>query len=130
MTSPKVSVLLGDHRFVDTLMDQQCELVQLLVWDDAGWGDEVAARAAERGWQVVRTRDGAAAVTASSSEFVVEWNVYEASADALESLVHAAAANPDKRGALTANFDPLVLWRRDWCRVLWMGLAKRPCQPV
>ena len=45
--------------------------------------------------------------------FVIEWEVYSASPDALRSLVVAALAEPDKLGAMSANFDPAILFRRE-----------------
>lgn len=90
-----VSVLVSSTASLDTLVDQH------------------QADAERHGWSHQRVASPSDALAAASGDFLIAWNVYQASADALTSLVAAAIGDPDKRGSLSANWDPAILWRRD-----------------
>lgn len=106
------TVLLHDARFIPTLAAQSCDGVEVLTWDDSEWFAEAKA-ALSRGWVIRGLESPKDALASARGEFVIEWNVYQADDDALASLVAAARAEPDKRGSLSANWDPAILWRRD-----------------
>lgn len=113
VSDPAVSVFLHDGRYLGTLLSQRCESVEIVTWNDHDWGDQLDESVRERGWALVRATSVGDALASSSGEFVIEWNVVKASTDALRALVDAAELQPDMRGALSANFDPAILWRRD-----------------
>lgn len=107
-----VTVLLHGARFIDTLAAQSCESVEVLTWDDSEWLAEAKA-ALPQSWVINGHESPKDALASARGEFIIEWNVYQADDDALASLVEAARAEADKRGSLSANWDPAILWRRD-----------------
>lgn len=108
----QVSVLLHGQDYIDTLLVQDVEQIEVITWDDERWHSRLDATQA--GWVHVRVASAAEAVERAGGVFVIEWEVYRASPDAISSLVVAALAEPDKRGAVSANLDPAILvWRED-----------------
>ncbi len=107
-----VTVLLHDVRYLPTLVDQVCDGVEVLTWDDGEWIAEAQA-GLSRSWTIRSVASPMEALASATGEFLIEWNVHQASNDVLASLVSAARSAPEARGSLSANFDPAILWRRD-----------------
>ena len=110
---PRVSVLveLPDH--LGTLNSQTCANVELITWNDDEWAAEAAEIAARHHWAHVRVANQTEAIEHTTAPYVVGWDAIRARPSALVNLLEAAEREPDKCGALAANFDPLILWRRD-----------------
>lgn len=107
-----VSVLVDRPDHLGVLSRQSIREVEILSWDDAPWHHRLGEMAEGHGWDQVRVRTRDDALARARGTYIVGWGASVASSDALEKLRQAAAAEPSKLGALTANFDPLILWRR------------------
>jgi hypothetical protein len=109
-----------------TLNAQTFSSVEVITWSDERWHADVAWICTAQNWAHLRVADQAEALEAARGGYLVGWDAYEASPDALSGLVDAADRAPKKRGALAANFDPLIMWRRDefFRRTRRRGLAQ------
>lgn len=112
MIRPKVSVLIDSDAFLDTLKCQSILSAEVISWDDDGWYGDLSVHAHEREWTHVRVQSLTEGLQVAYGEFIVGWSAQAAGPDALELLVAAAEADPAASGAMAANFDPLILWRR------------------
>jgi len=106
-------VILPTEDHLETLQRQGCTSVELLTWDDSGWHERAAKLASSRGWTLRRVESADGAVARSTGEFLIVWSVFSADSDALDELLRAAREQPDARGSIASNFDPVILWRRD-----------------
>ena len=110
---PRVSVLVELPDQLETLNSQTCDDVELITWNDDGWASAATEIAAHHDWTHVRVANRTEAIERTSAPFVVGWDAYSARPNALAQLIEAAERETDKRGSLSANFDPLILWRRE-----------------
>jgi hypothetical protein len=123
---PRVSVLVGLPDQLDTLNSQKCADVELITWNDEDWAVAAAEIAARHDGTHVRVANRTEAIERTTAPYVVGWDAVRARPNALVQLLEAVERQADKRGALAANFDPLILWRRDefFGRTLRQGLAQ------
>jgi hypothetical protein len=110
---PRVSVLMAGPDHLDTLNSQTFAEAEVISWNDAGWHHELANICTRHRWMHSRAADKGEALGRARGVYLVGWDAYEAAPNAPTELVETADRSPGTRGALTANFDPLVLWRRD-----------------
>ena len=110
---PRVSVLLDRPDFLAALSLQTLDAVELITWNDATWHVEVEKIAAVHAWPHRRVATQRDAVATALGRYVVGWGASDAAPSALSELADAADLEPETRGALAANFDPVILWRRD-----------------
>ncbi|MGI8685042.1 MAG: hypothetical protein ACR2MO_08160 [Acidimicrobiales bacterium] len=106
-------MLVDRPDFLDVLAQQSVQGAEVVSWDDAAWVDRVAGIAGAQGWIHLRADSREHALAVATGAYIVGWGASHAAPNALEALRQASADDPSKRGALTANFDPLVFWRRD-----------------
>jgi len=123
---PRVSVLVELPDQLETLNSQTCDDVELITWNDDDWAAAAAEIAARHNWTHLRVANRNEAIEDATALYVVGWDAYRADRSALVRLLEAAERAPDTRGALAANFDPLILWRRDefFGRTHRQGLAQ------
>ncbi len=126
MPDPRVSVLVELPDQLETLDSQTCAAVELITWNDDDWAAVAAEIAARHHWVHIRVANRTEAIEHMSAPYVVGWDAYQARPSVLMQLLEAAEREPDTRGALAANFDPLILWRRDefFGRTHRQGLAQ------
>jgi hypothetical protein len=111
--SPRVSVLVERPDHLATLDVQTFGAAEVISWNDGDWHTMLAAIAASHGWSHLRVADSSEAIEQTNAPYVVGWDAYEAHPNALARLIEAADREPAMCGAMAANFDPLILWRRD-----------------
>jgi hypothetical protein len=123
---PRVSVLVEFPDHLETLNSQTCADVELITWNDDDWAEAAAEIAARHDWVHVRVANRTEAIELTTAPFVVGWDACQARPSALVQLLEAAERETDARGALAANFDPLIVWRRDefFGRTHRQGLAQ------
>lgn len=110
---PTVSVLVDRSIYLHVLDEQSIESAEIVSWDDDDWHARAGKIARRHGWTHTRVHSEDEAVAQARGAYIVGWGAAEADPKALELLSQAASAEPSKMGALTANFDPLFLWRRE-----------------
>jgi hypothetical protein len=123
---PRVSVLVELPDQLETLNSQTCANVELITWNDDDWAAAAADIAARHDWAHVRVANRTEAIEHTTASYVVGWDAVRARPSALVQLLEAAERETDTRGALAANFDPLILWRREefFGRTHRQGLAQ------
>ena len=110
---PTVSVLVDKPIYLHVLDEQSLGSAEIISWNDEDWHTSAKEMAGRHGWRHTRVDSEGEAVAQASGEFIVGWGAAEAAPSALELLSEAASAEASKKGAVTANFDPLILWRRE-----------------
>jgi hypothetical protein len=106
-------VLIDRSEFLATLDVQTIADVEVITWNDHAWLSDIEAIAADHRWSHRRVATKQDAIATAKGRYVAGWGVADAEPSALTELVAAADRDPEARGALSANFDPMIVWRRD-----------------
>jgi hypothetical protein len=110
---PIVSVLVDRPGFLATLDAQTLRDVELVTWNDETWRGAIEQIAADHRWPHRRVSTEKEALAAARGRYVVGWGAVEAAPSALTELAERADREPRTRGAIAANNDGVILWRRD-----------------
>lgn len=106
-------MLIDSPDYLDVLDQQKARHVELVYWGDGDWYEQVRKIAERHAWTTVWADGAEDALRKATGVFVLRWSVQVADADAIDGLVQAARRDPHARGAMAANFDPAILWRRE-----------------
>jgi hypothetical protein len=99
---------------LDLLGSQTIKDAVLIAIGSAASTGAVASLARSKGWMYGEADSLEEAVARTATEFIVGWaGVRWADASVLEDLVTNAKQHPGLAGALSANFDPMILWRTE-----------------
>lgn len=107
-----LTIVIDDPTQLDLLATQSIQNAVVVALGDAASNGATALLTRSKGWSYREAGSLQEAVSLATTAFIVEWGgVQWADANVLEDLLAQAIRHPELAGALSANFDPMILWR-------------------